>query len=213
MRRAYGGRNRSVFGAAAAKRVSVRTDELERLRNAPVGRPGLRAIKRDDPRHPDNERKALLERANLSEAQMFAMMNMSADHRHQAIWHYARQNMFAAPPFTFGTFAELRERGMAFQPEGSRYHKLTLAAAPLADAVASHLQREHQIHAPVLVHAKGNFSREVTFRCTCSWSCAISTWQLQRNASRAFTKHLISINTVARIAEAVTIAPRQREEG
>ncbi len=210
------GRNASVFGAAGAVRVSERMDRLKEIADR-ASQPAIRAIEPQEIEHQRPVDRALLEGAALTEGEMFAMMNMSADHRQQAIWHYGRQNIFEVPPFTLGTFADLRERGFAEKPEGSRYHRLTTNASALAAVIADELVRRHKIHAPVLVHAKGNFSKQVTFRCTCKWSCSISTWNLQANASRAFTSHLRSINAVAALEQAISIAPRQHsgqtEEG
>lgn len=172
--------------------------------------PCLKRIAIDDPMHTDNVNRALLEGACLDEGQMFALMNMSGDHRHQAIWHYARQNIFEFAPFTFGTFAEMAERGYAEKPEGSKYHRLTAQAGPLANAVADELVKRHAIHAPTVLHARAEKTKFATFRCTCGWTCAISNWKLQANASRAYTSHLRSINTLANIADSIAESTRRQ---
>jgi hypothetical protein len=197
----------AIYGTACARRVS---DVREPERTGPA----LKFIDADDPLHVNNVRKALLAGADLSEPQMFAMMNMSADHRQQAIWHYARQNIFEIPPFTFGTFTELRERGLAEKPEGSKYHRLTLSAAPLAGAVADELVRRYKIHAPILVHLRGEISKTATFRCACGYSCALTAGDnMQLKAGRAFSSHLRGVNTVDYIAKSIEAGTRKQSEG
>lgn len=199
----------SLYGNAARERVS---DEPKEVRTGPA----IKFLEPDDPSHMQNVRRALLAGADLSEAQMFAMMNMSAEYRHQAIWHHARLNIFELPPFTLSTFRELSERGYAEKPDGSKYHRLTLTASPLADAVADELVRTHKIHAPILVHTRGQIAKNVNFKCTCGWGCALVAGRnMQAKAARAFTSHLSNINAVERLAAAITIAPRQKggEEG
>lgn len=193
-----------VYGNAARARVS---DEPKIERTGPA----LKFLSADDPNHMQNVRRALLAGADLSEPQMFAMMNMSAEYREQAIWHYARQNIFELPPFTLSTFRELSERGYAHKPEGSKYHRLTPEASPLAAAVADELQRRYKIHAPILVRTRNEIAKHVTFRCTCGWSCALTAGhRMQLKASNAFTQHLITINAVERLEAAITLAPRHQ---
>ena len=180
----------------------------------PRSGPVLKRIEIDDPMHTANVNRALLEGASLDEGQMFAMMNMSGEYRHQAIWHYARQNIFELPPFTFGTFAELAERGYAEKPEGSRYHRLTQSASALAGAVADDLVQRHKIHAPILVHSRGEITKHVTFRCTCGYSCALTAGSnMQLKAGRAFSSHLRSVNAVSQLAEGIATATRRQGEG
>lgn len=200
----------STFSAnAAVRRKEPALDKLfDELSIVP--KPAMRVLSTDDPLHFQNVRRALLAGADLSEPQMFAMMNMSAEHRQQAIWHYARQNIFELPPFTLSTFRELSERGLAEKPEGSKYHRLTPAASPLAAAVADELVRRYKIHAPILVHTRER-THTITFRCTCGWSCGLTAGRnMQVKASRAFTSHLASINAIARLETA--LAPRHQGE-
>ena len=197
------GVRKMVYGNAARARVSEEP-KLERTG------PALKFISADDPAHLTNVRKALLAGADLSEGQMFAMMNASTDHRQQAIWFHARQNIFELPPFTLSTFRELSERGIVEKPEGSKYHRLSTTCGELANAVADELVRRHKIHASILVHTRERTST-VTLRCTCSWSCSLVAGRnMQLKASRAFASHLRSINAVDRLAEGIAIATRRK---
>lgn len=178
--------------------------------------PALKRIEIDDPMHTANVNRALLEGADLTDAEMFAMMAMSDDYRHKALWQHARLNLFAIPPFTYGTFVALRERRFAYQPEGSRFHRLAPEASPLANAVADDLVQRHKIHAPILVHTRGEIAKHVTFRCTCGYSCALTAGSnMQLKAGRAFSSHLRSVNAVDQLAEGIATATRRQgaEEG
>ena len=195
------------LSVAAGERMKVQQIERENSTS-------LRYIEKDDPRHADNVRQALLAGANLSEGQMFAMMQMSAERSQQAIWHYARQNIFEYPPFTRSTFFELRDLGYAELPEGSKYHRLTAKASELASAVADELVRKHKIHAPYVLHPRENSMQSRMF-CVCGWTKTLTIGgNMQIKAHRHFTNHVISINAVERLADAISISPRQGgEEG
>ena len=200
---------------AAARRMSPELDKLFEEISGTAPKPAMRVLSIDDPAHLTNVRRALLEGADLSEPQMFAMMNASAEHRHQAIWHHARQNIFELPPFTLSTFRELSERGFVEKPDGSKYHRLSTTCGELANAVADELVRRYKIHASILVHTRERTST-VTLRCTCGWSCSlVAGHNMQLKASRAFASHLRSINAVERLAEGIAIATRRKgaEEG
>jgi hypothetical protein len=208
----------SVFASPAAARRQTIEEIRQQIEAVPpsVNAPCIRQIEADDPIHDTNVKRALLSGADLSEPQMFAMMNMSADHRHQAIWYHARLNIFELPPFTLSTFRELADKGYAHNPEGSHYHKLTLAASSLADATADELVTRYKIHAPILVHTRGLRAKQINFRCTCKWSYGLTAGDnMQAKANRAFSSHLRSVNAIEQLETA--FSPRhqgaQTEEG
>jgi hypothetical protein len=205
----------SAFASPAASRRQTIEEIRQQIAAVPssVNVPCIRQIEADDPIHDTNVKRALLAGADLSEPQMFAMMNMSESHRHQAIWHHARLNIFELPPFTLSTFRELADKGYAHKPEDSRYHKLTLAASSLADATADELVARHKIHAPILVHTRGLRAKQINFRCTCKWSCGLTAGDnMQAKANRAFTSHLRSVNTLNDIADSISRTTRRQGE-
>lgn len=145
---------------------------------------------------------------DLSQAQMLAMMQMSDMTRHQAIWHDMRSH-FEVPPFTLSTFIELRDLGLAYVPEGKRFHILMTTAMTLACAVADHLVKTHNVHAP---YTLGRTGPSVTLKCTCNWGCSIRAGDnMQAKIARALSGHL---NTLKQVDELRTaLAPREAESG
>lgn len=156
-----------------------------------------------------------LKRENFTEAQMFAMMNMSESVRHQSIWHHARRELFSGPPFTLGTILDLRDRGFAEKSKTTSLHRLTSGTFFLAEAVADELVRRHRIHVPIIHHTRGAIAKHVNYSCTCGYSRALVAGdRMQFKAMNAHARHMASLETVEGIADALSIAPRsQPDEG
>lgn len=208
----------SAFASPAACRRQTIEEIRQRIAAVPssVNAPCIRQVEADDPIHYASVKRALLSGADLSEPQMFAMMKMSESHRHRTIWNHARLNIFEARPFTLSTFRELADKGYAYKPEGSRYHKLTLAASSLAGTVADELVARYNIHAPILVHTRGLRAKHVSFNCTCGWGCALVAGDnMQAKANRAFSSHLRSVNAIEQLETALSHRHQgaQTEEG
>lgn len=187
---------------------------IERLRDESANsdpRPTSFTIEKDDPRHIDNVRRSLLEAADLTEAQMFAMMQMSPDRRHQSIWHEARQSLFTdAPPFTGAAFFQLKDKGFAHRPEGEKYHTLLPTAMPLAEAVAADLVKRHFIHAFYILHPKED-AQHCRFFCTCGWThTVLRRGNVQIKAHNKFINHVANVRALERLETALTIAPRRQ---
>lgn len=187
-----GGRNWNLFGAAGAARI------LERL---PIPDTG-------EPFDPAAEKRAKLAKADLSELQMFAMMQMSEDRRHQAIWYHARRFIFEADTFTGAAFFQLRDKGFAIKRDGAKYHSLSPAGAEIADIVADELAKKHAIHAMYIRHRRDD-SMHSTFFCTCGYrKQLVIGGNMQLKAEKHFYNHLASVRTVNDMADAVALVPR-----
>jgi hypothetical protein len=167
---------------------------LERLRHDIVNpRPAMRRMSPQEIADYADAQRARFDLSELSEPQMLAVMQMSGEFRHQAIWHDQRQR-FSVPPFTLSTFVELRRLGLAYKPKGKRFHMLKVTAMPIARAVADELVRKYHIHAGYLL---GRTGATVTLKCTCGWGEAIRAGGgMQTKANNALSRHLRTIAAV-----------------
>jgi hypothetical protein len=150
----------------------------------------------------------VLNAEDFSEAQMLAVMSMSHVTRHQAIWHALRLS-HEVPPFTLSTFIDLRDRGLAFKPEGLRFHALTTKADRLADQIAVHLQRKHDVHQSYMGSRIGP---STTLHCTCGWGCGLRRGDhIAKQATFAMGRHITSVKTARELETA--LAPRNAGAG
>lgn len=144
----------------------------------------------------------------FTEAQMLAMMQMSGEYKHQAIWHALRRN-YEVPPFTLSTFAELRDRGLAYKAEGHRFHCLAATAYDTARDVADYLQRTHDIHQSFMGTRTGP---QATMHCTCGWGCGLRAGdRMAEKAQAAMSRHLTTIKGMRDLSTA--LAPRNAGAG
>lgn len=195
----------AIYGTAAARRFST-------PRPPERTGPALKSLSTDDPNHFANVQRALLAKADLTELHMFAMMRMSSERRHQAIWHFARERLFDEAPFTGAAFYQLKDKGLAYKPEGKNFHLLTEAAMPLADAVAAELVKRHSIHAAYILHRRED-SMHSKFFCTCGWGKTLAIGgNMQVKLHNAFLRHMTDIEAVKRLADAVKV-PHTTDEG
>jgi hypothetical protein len=140
----------------------------------------------------------------LSTQQKLALLQMSRRISHQAIWRAMRQK-FDAPPFTLGTFRQLRDLGLAELLDGQKYHSLTMEGARLCDLIGRQLVAEHHIHSPWL---GGNSGANASLYCTCGWSASLRRGDhMQLKAARAFSTHLRTIEAMNGLTAA--LAPRK----
>ena len=182
----------SVFTQAlnATRSVAEMERQREQVRNPS---PSMRVMTADEIAAYKQEQRARFDLSEFSEPQMLALMHMSDDIRHQAIWHDQRQR-FSMRPFTHSTFVELCERGLAYKPQGKRFHMLKVTAIPLARTVADEFVRKYHIHAGYML---GRTGPTVTLQCTCGWSAAIRAGDgMQLKAARAHSRHLRTISRV-----------------
>jgi hypothetical protein len=139
--------------------------------------------------------------SDLSAPQKLAMMQMSDQLRHQAIWHELRQQ-YSEPPFTLSTFIELRDLGLAYKPQERKFHALTTPGLMLAYEIGDDLQQRHHIHASYLL---GRAGANVTLMCTCKWSRSLRAGDgMQLKAARAMTAHLKTVVAANDLATALS---------
>lgn len=153
-----------------------------------------------------NEAERLRSVEHISEPDMLAMMHMSDQLRHQAIYHAERQR-YSCPPFTLSNFIALRDQGLAYKPEGKRFHILTTLGQARAGAVADYLVKTKGIHASYML---GHIGPTTTLACTCGWSAGLRRGDnMHLKAANAFSSHLRDLQARQTINDmAASIVPR-----
>lgn len=186
--------------------AAVEADKLRKLREDQE----REAIESGIVSDPFAEAREQMARENFSEAEMFAMMNMSDNVRHQQIWHHARREIFSGPPFTLGTILNLRDRGFAEKSEKTSLHRLEIGTHFLAEVIANELVRRHRIHVPIIHHTRGAIAKSVNYSCTCGYTRAlVAGSRMQEKAWNAHGRHMAALEAVEGIADALSIAPSQ----
>ncbi|MDP2410396.1 MAG: hypothetical protein Q8M26_08925 [Pseudolabrys sp.] len=175
-------------------------------------RPWGRVLSKEEVAENARARAARHDLSTFTDADKLAIMAASADIRHQMIWHVLRRE-YSASPFTWGTFAGLRERGLAARINDGNLHTLTPAASELADLIADELVETRDVHSP---YTSGKYKTSVTLRCTCGWSCAIVAGdRMHLKTARAHSEHMTELKAKRALlatadANATALAPYEQ---